>query len=262
MEIGIGLGLTLGGRVPTYTAEAIAAFAAMSVQPSVPLKSLYDACIVSLKAAGVWTKLDALYLMNVETAQAARLNIKNPGTYNLTATSSPTFTAKVGYAGDGAAAYLNTNFNPTTASSPNFTQNSAHVSVWSLKSGTDAAPAFGMAGSGNTGLYPKFTDNKAYGQINEATSGANVAVADGLGHYIANRSAAGAEQLYKNGSSIATAANASASPANAVLAVFRLGSSFFNGGAAMATVGPSLTAQEASDLYTALNTFKTGVDAL
>jgi hypothetical protein len=250
--------ILLGG----YCQEAQNAFAAMTVPPSTNLKRLYDRCIRSLKAAGIWSKLDALYLMNVETAQAARLNIKNPGTFDLTATSSPTFTAKVGYAGDGAAAFLNTNFNPTTATSPNYAQNSASVFAWALKQGTDLGAGIGQTSvNANSYTFPNFTDGNAYGRANNATA-MSVATSDGRGLLHANRSASGATQLYKNGASVATGSEASSAPDNSNISILRSHTRFYSAGVAMAGFGASLSAQNAADLYTALNAFKTGVDAL
>lgn len=251
--------ILLGG----YCQEAQAAFSAMTVPPTSNLKRLYDRCIRDLKSAGIWTKLDALYLMNVETAQAARLNLKAPGTYDLTATSSPTFTAKVGYAGDGAAAFLNTNFNPTTATSPNYVQNSASAFAWGLKQGQDANGLLGQntAATANVLIQPRFTDDKVYGRISDSAdfSAANT---DGRGLFHVNRTASNARELFKNGASVATSSTASASPANATVTILRNSSGFHNGGAAMAGVGGALSTQQAADLYTILNSFKSGVDAL
>lgn len=244
-----------------YCQEARTAFAAMSAMPSAPMRRLYDICIRSLIAAGIWTKLDALYLMNAEAAQAARVNIKSPGTYDLTAVSSPTFTAKSGYAGDGASAYLSTNFNPSTASSPNYVQNSAGLFLWGLKAAADASGAMGYITGGNAYLFPRWTDNNIYTRLNDADTA--VATATGLGLTHGNRSASSAVQIYRDGVSVKTAATVSTAIANATLALLRSSASaFYSGGLAMAGVCGSLNSTEAAALYSALNTFKTGVDAL
>lgn len=247
----------------SYSPEALAAFDAMTTPPSPALKALYNTAITDLQLAGIWTKLDALYLMNVETAQAARVNIKNPGTYNLTATSSPTFTAKVGYAGDGAAAFLNTNFNPTTAVAPNYVQNSASGFAWGLKQGQDANGVLGQnaAATANVLIQPRFTDDRVYGRISDSAD-FSAANADGRGLFQVNRTASNARELFKNGASVATSATVSASPANATVTILRMSSGLYSGGAAMAGLGSALSAGEAASLYTILNAFKTGVDAL
>ena len=64
----------------------------MSVQPTNARKALIDALITSLKSAGVWAKLDVLWIPAAHDSQAGRLNWKSPGTFTLAEVSSPTFT--------------------------------------------------------------------------------------------------------------------------------------------------------------------------
>ncbi len=99
-----------------YSPEAAALLSRMTVTPSTARKQLIDALIATLVGAGIWAKLDALYLLAAHDAQAARLNWI-ADRYNLTAVNSPTFTTDRGYAGTGAAMYLDTGFNPATAAS-------------------------------------------------------------------------------------------------------------------------------------------------
>jgi hypothetical protein len=247
----------------SYCREAQTAFAAMTVQPSAALKRLYDSCIRTLLDGGLWTKLDALYLLNVETAQAARVNIKNPGTYNLTATSSPTFTAKVGYAGDGAAAFLNTNFNPTTAVSPNFVQNSASVGVGSTLAAQDVGGIFGYVSSSNaTFLFPRFTDDTFNARMNSAAASATAASLDGSGVWHVNRSGSIAVQVYREGVSADTDTDPSVAPLNINLGLLKRNTAFYSGGVWCALIGSSFSGAEAATCSTILNAFKTGVDAL
>lgn len=90
---------------PSYSAEAEAYFAAMSVEPSTALKDLIEALITTLKADGNFTGWIGLGPMH--DAQAARVNLVNPAQV-ATVGGSPVFTAKQGYAGDNTAAYLDT----------------------------------------------------------------------------------------------------------------------------------------------------------
>jgi hypothetical protein len=108
----------------------------MSVAPDATRKGHIDTLIGSLKTAGVWTKLDAIYIFAAHDAQAARLNWVS-SSYDASAVNSPTFTTDRGYTGDGATSYLDTTFNATTAGG-NFAQNSAHLAVWN---GTDVVGA-------------------------------------------------------------------------------------------------------------------------
>jgi hypothetical protein len=94
-------------------ADALALFARMDVQPTQALKDLITTTIVGLKADGVWTKGDALYVRGVHDVQASRLNwIKN--LHYSTYVGSPTFVPKVGIRGDGTNHSINLNFIPKT----------------------------------------------------------------------------------------------------------------------------------------------------
>src|SRR5262245_61114005 len=77
--------------------------------------NLVGTLIQGLKADGIWTKLDLLYLYAAENTISARVDIVRrtlPGIVG-----SPTFTADRGYAGtdvDPATNYLGTGFNAST----------------------------------------------------------------------------------------------------------------------------------------------------
>ncbi|WP_336802535.1 hypothetical protein, partial [Kaistia sp. MMO-174] len=73
-------------------------FARLTNQPTTARKKLYNDLIVSLKTAGVWAKLDALYVLAAADAQAARQNLV-ANAYNISASGSPVFTADRGYTG-------------------------------------------------------------------------------------------------------------------------------------------------------------------
>src|SRR5215813_10721680 len=88
---------------------------------------LVDDLIVGLKADGIWTKLDRLWLFAAENAKTALTDLV--GLTLATAVSSPTFTIDKGYAGNGTSSYIDTGFN-TSTSGVNFTLNTSHLAVW------------------------------------------------------------------------------------------------------------------------------------
>jgi len=114
-----------------YDPAAVTLFAAMATQPSDARKALYNAIIVALKAAGVWTRIDVLYLEAVETAQQASLNWKSPGTFTTTDTGTPTFTVDRGITGVDSTSYKNTGFVPST-NAVQYTLNDRSAFAWSL----------------------------------------------------------------------------------------------------------------------------------
>ena len=87
----------------------------LTEEPSKSHTQLIDDTIYQLKQAGIWSKLDCLYLLAAPSTGVAAVNWINPGQYNLTAVNSPTFTPNQGYSGRVDAVtppYLQTGFNP------------------------------------------------------------------------------------------------------------------------------------------------------
>lgn len=114
--------------VSAYCAEATALFARMTTPPSETRKGQINTLITSLKTAGVWTKLDVLYVFAAADQQAALLNWKGD-TNNATAVNSPSFVSDSGFKSDGSTSWVNTHYNPYV-DSINFSIASSHISVY------------------------------------------------------------------------------------------------------------------------------------
>jgi hypothetical protein len=93
---------------------------------------IIDDTIRQLKAVGVWSKLDAFYMLAAAASDQALLNWKS-ASFTCTTNGTITFTADQGYAGNGSTGYLDTNFNPSTAGG-GFAQNSVHLGLYSRSS--------------------------------------------------------------------------------------------------------------------------------
>lgn len=125
----------------TYSAEANALFAKMTVQPTDTRKTLIDNLIVALKANGVWAKLDLLYVPAAANSQHAALNWKTPGSFTLT--GSGTFTVDRGYTFDGTSQKYDTGFNPATTTGRLQSLNSATLGGYFLPTSTTAQTTIG-----------------------------------------------------------------------------------------------------------------------
>lgn len=249
--------------------EAAALVARFTTAPTTSRKRAIDTLIGALKTAGVWSKLDALYLMAAADSQAARRNWVQD-LYNLTAVSSPTFTADRGYTGDGAAAYLDTGFNGTTAASPLLTQNSAHASGWNL-SNRAANLASLMGARESTTKYidiaPYITGNLYIARMTAGNAAISTANAGSQGMFSVNRSASNALQGYKNGSSLGTSSQTSVGVPNSNITL--LARSLTSGSPdafsadqiSMASFGSSLSAGEEASMYSAVLTYLQTVGA-
>lgn len=237
-------------------AEAKALVARMSVAPSKERKALIDTLVGSLKTAGVWAKLDALYVLAAHDAQAARLNWTSSN-YSLTANGTLTFTGDRGYASDGTTGYLAPGVAPNALSK--FTLNSAHVGVWSR---TDAVGNNDIGAASTLALNTwSATGNSIRGVINEGTFETYGAVGSSLGHFTYNRPDGSTKQAYRNGILVTSGARAVTSVTGNPIEIFRFGGSYSTRQLAATHFGGTLTADEHAALYAALLAFLQGVGA-
>ena len=252
---------------PSYLPEAKALFSAMTLQPSGARKSLIDRTIRSLKAGGVWSALDALYVTAAHDEQAAKINWKDPGTYDLTAVNSPTFTTDRGFAGDGSTSYLKTGFNPATAGG-NFAAADGHASAWSLTSratavynsliGAQDGTKFIQIGLNWPGANSSFRINDAGGLLNGYTT------TDG--HFVEDR-VADTKAAYRNTTNLSAPAAANNGLVSLELYIGARNSSgtpdqYSTDQIASATIGGGLGTDRVAALYDALNTYMGEVGAV
>lgn len=266
---GYGFGFGRRRAAGGLDAAAAAYFAAMAVPPDGARRTLVNNMIVSLKAAGVWAKLDWLSLVAAHDAQAARINALNPAQV-MTEVNAPAFVADRGYTGDGAASYLNTGWNPASASSPKFTQNSAHHGAWI---GTEvASTSQSDYGGANNPTNTKYDGTRYRGGVNSTstiyTPGGAVT---SLGHWCFSRPDAAGFQPYKNGAALgASVTAASAAPANGAFFVLAYNNNNANGTTPLQYStrrvqalhwGSHLSGAEVGALYAALAAYMAAVGA-
>ena len=243
-------------------AETTALVARFSGAPSLDRKVKIDTLIKALKVAGVWAKLDALYVLAAHDAQAAQRNWIADA-YNLTPTNAPTFTADRGYAGNGSTSYLDTGFNPSTAAGK-FQRNDAYFGIWSRTAGQTTASCAGyFSGTDGVSILPRSASNLMTGRINQAAAddtSPTSTVTDGSGLFGVTRTGASALRLARNGAELDTGTTASTALVNGN---FRLGSigavGFSTIELSAGLIGSQLTVAEETAAYAALNAYYSGV---
>ena len=243
--------------------SASAAFLARTSGLDTTHTNAYTALIDGLVADGVWPKLDVLHIYATQNTTTAQLNLVQ-SSYPATINGAPTFTADRGYTGvGGSTTYLDSGFNPTTAPSPKFTLNSAHLSVWNLTNSNTTVPAVGD--SPGTIMITNYVNSVTYCRINCAGSAGDGPNWGTTGHFVGNRSAAsgaGCETSYHNGSSGSVTVESSTSLSTRNL--YSLGA---NGSTpsgighqqAMFSIGSSLSTTDATNFYNRLRTYMTSV---
>lgn len=261
----IGLGLSNGDvavRARGIDPAAAALIARMTAAPDPARAALIEALIVAIKAAGIWSKLDALWVLAAHDAQAARLNWIADG-FNLSAVNAPAFTANRGYTGNGSSSYLDSGFNAATAAGARFVQNSAHLGVWCATNVTASASVFG-GGAVNSFVRPRVTGNKMQARVNQSASSdfGTGSIATSAGHSIVLRTGAGGQSCYRDASLIGSDAVASAAPTSGNVIVLGNGSTEYSTvRVAAAHLGGGLSGGEVSALYAAIAAYVTTVGA-
>jgi len=133
---------------PVIEAETRTWYNAMSTKPKREHLRSMDMLVKRLKWSGIWTELDTLYAFASHNKADSLINVKNPGTANLTETATATFTAGKGFTA-GSSGRLATSVNFDTFASQ-YTQNAAHLGVFMHTAGVrDNSPIAGVADSSN-----------------------------------------------------------------------------------------------------------------
>jgi len=257
----VALDLIQGGGV-VYDPDATALFARMTVQPDATRKQLISDRFVAGKAKSFWAKLDAIWVHAAHTSEAGRFNWLG-NVYNCTPFNSPAFTTDRGFMGDGSSSYLSTGFNPATAVSPKFTQNSGCMGV---RSNTDNAANGSLAGffdttlSVGTSINPRATGDAITGRLNSAASTNFGVSSSSIGMFAMSRVDSANISAYRQGSLVSSAASASTAPPSGA---FRLGAitdaSFRACQFSMGWISSGLTAQEHLDLFNWFEPYRTAV---
>lgn len=211
-----------------------------------------------LSTTGCGALFDAVYIMAVDNATDAKLNLCGTN-WSLTPAGSPVFTADAGYAGVSGDpnSYMSTGITPSTFTG-DYTLNSAHVSAWSLTDQEDVGLGIQAAVSDNNAdIYPRYTDGSSYCDVNNSgnTQQIGAAVANTLGYYLCTRANSTTLVLYKNGSTVISAASATNAEPATDLRVARLSSRII----AFASLGANETSTQDSSVYSAVCTYLTSV---
>ena len=164
-----------------------------------------DNWIIAEKAAGRWDTTDqAAFLGTFGDEAFSRINIKSPGTRNISVVGSPTFVSGWGWL-CSTGNYLDTNFAPATHG-VNFTQDVNGFLLWS---GTERAASSGKAHMGAGGsafsnaisLQPRGATNQLTERNNHATSQTTNSQRYTSGLFHTRRTTSTLYETYQNGNS-------------------------------------------------------------
>lgn len=172
--------------------------------------------------SGAWAVLDGLYAHAVHAEVAALVNLVSP--YGASAVANAaTFTAKVGYVGNGAG---NVALEPSLSAAVKYTLNSAHFGAFvSSDVAADNDPVIGPGSNAGANLRvnmnPRTAAGAFAGQINDASNLPVPAITTSIGHWGMNRSGASARQAYRDGAQIGSDTTAASGVPSAYLTILR-----------------------------------------
>jgi hypothetical protein len=181
--------------------QSVTYIAALDGTATTQFKNAAANTICAMVTDGTFSKLDALYFHANTSSANALINVISPGTHNLTSHGTCTFTANVGFTGDGSSCYNDPSFVPSSAGG-HVTQNSATYGVCVLSARTTASTAIAWGGNGAsanlTYFYPLFTGNLAVGSINAVTGDGGATNSNTSGSWIYTRTSSTVTSLYLN----------------------------------------------------------------
>ncbi len=242
-----------GGFDTDYQAVLDRSTALGYTAPSAAQQTLQNTLVTDLKTAGIWSKLDALYITaNDGSREFGRLNWASPSTFALSEVSSPTFTSNEGFTGNGSSSTLDTGIN-MGVDTTQFNQSTLNGSFggWSYNTKITGGPA----------LMGDLLDiNNLRGGSADSVFGYRAGDATLIsGLYHMNGDGTNAIQ-YQNGSQIVSVAlGALKTTTNTMHLLSEGGSTAFSADTiSIFFIGGDLSA-EASDVYNAFNTYMSAI---
>lgn len=236
-----------GGFDPDYQAVLSRATSLGYTLPDAPTQAAGNALVVGLKAAGIWSKLDVLYLFATTGDQNfATLNWKAPTLYQATLVSSPTFRSKGGFKGDGLASYINTNFNPAT-NGVQYTQNNASRAAYITTPATGLNAALAIDGNSSASVNTSRNAALVTQRINSTTNLTTAHDVQGAGLKTINRTDANT-LVNTTGTTLVSQTSASQVISSLVQWIFRSTTTYGDMEIGMYAMGSELTS-----VYSAFN---------
>ena len=270
MRIARGISVTNTSRpistAIVYDADAAAFFTAASITDTTQ-KSAVNQLVLDLKSANIWTKMRALYPVVGGVASAHAVNLKTPGTYNLSFATGWTHSS-TGMTPNGAT-YANTNLIPSSV----LTLNNTHLSYYSRTNRVVSEQEIGSgdnrtnfptlvleccSSSPRYGVYFSYNGNT----LIDSPKG-NSSNNDGRGFYIGSRTTSTSAKFIKNGIILGTNTTTSLG-VQPNYSIF-IGAQNYLGSlyvptlkqCAFASIGDGLTDTDATNFYNAIQTMQT-----
>ena len=216
-------------------------------------KSAVNTLVLDLKGYSIWSKMKAIYPMVGASAAACAQNLKSS---SFTGTFNGGWTyASTGVTPNGTNGYMNTGLNAAS----NLSQNSTHIASYIRTSSQGIL--LGIDFAHRLWIAPNFNGTAKYVQINNSNAAALTPISNSVGLWLGSRISSTAEKLYYNNTTDTTkSANSTGiDNGNIFISCRNDGgnpASFSSAQCAFASIGDGLSDTEASNFYTAVNSFQ------
>jgi hypothetical protein len=234
-----------------YDADALAAFAAMSVAPDATRKGHLNTLIAGLKTDGDWADILLFGLHAMHDEQAARVDLKTPARVATKPGGDPTFVADDGFTSNGSSTYLD--WGVTAAALLSLDDHG--MFTWSLTDLNNSGRDVGS--SANHYIIGRLSGDMS-ARPSSTTTGTQV-TANSLGFYGYSRSGAAAVDFYKNGAPISTESVTSAALPSSNIMTCRAGTTYSTRQLALTLLTNDLDDAGVLRVYNRLRTYMTAV---
>jgi hypothetical protein len=207
--------------------------------------------VTDLKGYSIWTKMKAIYPVVGGIASSHAVNLKTPGTYNLTFATGWTHNSN---GMTSLNTFAQTNLQPSTV----LGLNDAHLSYFTTGFGADGSTVC-MIGAFNSPNRLAIYAQGLYG-VNSATFSSYTFSGIGAKFRVISRLSSTVHKFANNGTIQTATLNSSARPtANIELARLGGGTDNFNGICKFASIGDGLTDTDIANFNTAVTTYQTAL---
>jgi hypothetical protein len=247
--------------IVSYDPDAQAFFTATGITDAT-IKNAVNTLVLSAKANGWWSKCIAIYPMVGGTSSTCAVNLKSPGTFDLTFTGSWTISSD-GIQGDGSTTYANTGIVPST----DLTYEDTHISIWSRTNVAEQSYDMGAVSSSSSRIsfHLKWTDNNFYGdQYNSVSQRTIFSNSSTAAYFLDTRTSSTDHTVYRNGISqnINSSINTGSLPGISIYignANGDLTGRYSTRQYSFASVGDGISSSMAADMYSDIQTFQTAL---
>lgn len=236
-------------------ADATAFLIASGNDGDATISAATHALVIALKGAGVWSKFDAIYPFVGGSSTTHAVNLKNPGTHDMTWGGTVTHDSN-GITGNGSTGYGDTGWNQATHGAAD----DEHVSIYSRTNSDSFMIDCGVTSS-NNGTWLCLRSSNEFQTRSQSDIQYGHTVANSLGYFSVNRLSSSTYKTRQNATVETETQDSVTDPVSVTLRICcrnngGTNSFYSDRNFAWLAVGGGLTESEDGDVRTAVEAFQ------